>query len=138
MMSMTPDVFSKEKRSEVMSKIRGYDTNWEVQFRRRLWHRGLRYRIHYGPRKIDVAFPGAKFAVFLDSCFWHYCPEHRQLPKTNRAFWRKKLEGNYERDQRVTAELEEAGWTVLRLWSHEFVEKAEAAVDEILKVLGPR
>jgi DNA mismatch endonuclease (patch repair protein) len=133
---MTPDVFTQEKRSEVMQKIRSYDTTWEVAFRRRLWRRGLRYRVHYGPRKIDVAFPRENVAVFLDSCFWHYCPEHRELPKSNREFWREKLEGNYERDRRVTAELQADGWTVLRLWSHEFVNEPEAAVAKVFEALG--
>ncbi len=116
---MVPDVFSKEKRSEVMRSVRSYNTKWEMDFRRELWRRGLRYRVHYGPRKIDVAFPGKEVAVFLDSCFWHYCPEDRELPETNRAFWKKKLEGNYERDRRVTRELTEEGWTVIRLWGHD-------------------
>lgn len=133
---MTPDVFTPEKRSEVMRSVRSYDTRWEVDFRKRLWRRGLRYRVHYGPHKIDVAFPGPRLAVFLDSCFWHYCPEHRELPETNRDFWRKKLETNYARDQRVTKRLEAGGWTVLRLWSHEFVEKPEAAVAKVFETLG--
>ena len=135
---MVPDIFSKAKRSEVMRRVRSYDTKWEMDFRRELWRRGLRYRVHYGPRKIDMAFPRQRVAVFLDSCFWHYCPEHRELPESNREFWRKKLEGNYERDRRVTNELEGKGWTVLRLWSHDFVRRPEDAVETVLRVLRRR
>jgi DNA mismatch endonuclease (patch repair protein) len=97
---MTPDVFTQEKRSEVMKKIRSYDTTWEVAFRKRLWRRGLRYRVRYEPRKIDVASPRENVAVFLDSCLWHFCPEHREPWKSNREFSWEKSEGNYERGRR--------------------------------------
>lgn len=121
-----------------MRRIRSKNTKWELDFRRLLWRRGLRYRVHYGPHKIDVAFPRQNVAVFLDSCFWHYCPEHRELPESNREFWRRKLEGTWERDSRVTRQLEEQGWTVVRLWSHDFVKHPEEAVSKVVAVLARR
>jgi DNA mismatch endonuclease (patch repair protein) len=66
--------------------------------------------------------------VFVDGCFWHSCPEHATKPRTNREWWEAKLDSNVERDRRHTAELEEAGWTVLRFWEHEPASRAADAV----------
>jgi len=70
-------------------------------------------------RTIDIAFPGAKVAVFLDGCFWHGCPQHATRPKANADWWRDKLERNKSRDRETTLRLEEVGWTVIRCWEHE-------------------
>ena len=137
-LGMGTDVFTKEKRSEIMKKIPSRDTSWELEFRRKLWARGLRYRTHYGPHQIDIAFPGQRVALFLDSCFWHYCPEHRELPKSNREFWRKKLEGNHARDRRVKQDLEGEGWTVVRMWSHEYRTDPEAVIDRFAPIIRNR
>ena len=95
------DVFSKKKRSEIMSRIRGKGTKPELAVRILLRSMGLRYRLHYkvGGRSIDVAFPSKKVAVFVDGCFWHGCPRHCKLPKTNKEYWLPKIRRNKERDK---------------------------------------
>src|SRR5436309_12690154 len=113
-----------------MSRIRSRDTRLEVDFRRKLWRRGLRYRLYHGPYKVDVAFPSWKVAIFVDSCFWHYCPAHGDLPQSNREFWKDKLERNVRRDQIVSRRLAENGWTVLRIWGHEIVKNPEGTVEK--------
>ena len=55
----------------------------------------------------------------FDGCFWHGCPLHATRPKTNAAFWRKKIAANRTRDRLVTRTLRARGWTVLRIWGHE-------------------
>ncbi len=75
--------------------------------------------------KPDVAFPKLKLAVFVDGCFWHGCPLHATQPKTNAAFWRKKIAANRTRDRLVTRTLRRLGWRVLRLWEHELTRKNE-------------
>jgi DNA mismatch endonuclease (patch repair protein) len=57
--------------------------------------------------------------IFVDGCFWHGCPKHATQPKNNRAFWRRKLEGNKTRDRVVTRTLRAQGWRVVRIWEHE-------------------
>jgi len=113
------DNMSAEDRSLTMSKIRSKDTSPELALRRTLWSAGLRYRKHYGPFKIDIAFPGKKVAVFVDGCFWHGCPEHGTSPSSNQAYWAPKLERNKRRDRERTARLEAEGWTVIRIWEHD-------------------
>jgi DNA mismatch endonuclease (patch repair protein) len=58
-------------------------------------------------------------AVFVDGCFWHGCPEHSRQPGANADYWKAKIEGNVRRDAETDSRLKEAGWTVLRFWSHE-------------------
>ena len=113
---------SKEKRSKIMSAIRSKDTKPEIALRKALWKSGLRYRIYYGKEKIDIAFPSKKIAIFVDGCFWHGCPIHSHLPKTNESYWLPKLKKNIERDRITTQSLCNEGWTVVRLWEHELSE----------------
>ncbi|MGW7298709.1 very short patch repair endonuclease [Streptomyces sp. NPDC054829] len=107
-----------------MSKQSSRDTVPEVAVRRLLHGAGLRYRVNVPvpgmPRRtIDVVFPRARIAVFMDGCFWHGCPEHATQPKSNAEWWRQKLDRNMARDVETTERLVEAGWEVLRFWEHE-------------------
>ena len=67
----------------------------------------------------DFIFRQARLAVFVDGCFWHGCPRHGTKPKSNAAFWRKKISRNQARDRLVTRTLRRAGWRVLRIWEHD-------------------
>lgn len=131
------DVFTKEKRSEVMSRIRGRgNERTEIAFMSLLrksrivgWrrHRSIPLR----PRQArairgrrpsvrpDFVFPAIKLAVFIDGCFWHGCPLHGVQPATNERFWSDKIRGNISRDRRVARTLRGEGWSVLRIWEHE-------------------
>ena len=115
------DVFTKSKRSEVMSRIRGQgnkDTELVLAklFRRNKitgWRRNQKI---FG--KPDFVFPKLKLAVFVDGCFWHGCPKHGTQPKGDHAFWKNKFASNKTRDLLVTRTLRRAGWRVLRIWEH--------------------
>lgn len=130
-----PDRISKEQRSKVMSSIRSEDTEPEIALRKALWARGLRFRVHYGPEKVDIAFPSRKVAIFVDGCFWHGCPEHSRLPKSNKAYWHPKLRRNAERDQAKEARLRAEGWEVVRVWEHELSD-AEGVASRIAEALS--
>lgn len=67
----------------------------------------------------DFVFPTLRLAVFVDGCFWHRCPLHSTWPKTNAAFWRRKLAANKARDRLVNSTLRNYRWFVLRIWEHE-------------------
>ena len=111
------------------------DTRHEIVLRSLLHRRGLRFRkdfpISVGTRSVrpDLVFTGARVAVFLDGCYWHYCPEHRSLPKTNTDFWRAKFEQNVDRDRQSDRLLSDAGWLVLRYWEHEDLEDVVESVE---------
>jgi DNA mismatch endonuclease, patch repair protein len=117
------DVFTKEKRSEVMSRIRGKgnkDTELAMILILRRFHISgwRRNQVLFG--KPDFVFPKQRIALFIDGCFWHGCPLHSNMPKNNQEFWAKKLQGNKVRDRLVTRTLRKLGWKVIRVWEHEF------------------
>jgi DNA mismatch endonuclease (patch repair protein) len=122
------DIYSKAKRSEVMSQIRGRgNKDTELALAKLLRRHGItgwrRNQQVFG--KPDFIFRKARLAVFVDGCFWHGCPKHATKPANNRAFWRRKLAGNKTRDRVVNRTLRGTGWRVLRVWQHELVKKNE-------------
>jgi DNA mismatch endonuclease (patch repair protein) len=115
-----------------MSTLRRRDTAPEVAVRRLLHAAGMRYRVAWpvpGQRRrtIDIAFTRARVAVYIDGCFWHGCPTHGTMPRSNSAWWADKLSANRARDRAVDAQLSDLGWLVLRFWEHE--DPAAVAAD---------
>jgi DNA mismatch endonuclease (patch repair protein) len=123
-----PDVFTKSKRSQVMSRIRSRgNKDTELALAKLLRRHHLtgwrRHRPLFG--KPDFIFPKHKLALFVDGCFWHGCPRHATQPKNNCAFWQRKLAANKKRDQLVNRTLRRAGWRILRIWEHQLSRKGE-------------
>jgi DNA mismatch endonuclease (patch repair protein) len=127
-----------------MRANRRTDTLPELRLRSELHRRGLRFRKDYrldleGLRvRPDIVFTRARVAVFVDGCFWHSCPRHAELPRANRPFWERKLARTVLRDAEASRALEEAGWTVVRVWEHEPVDDAASVVTAALVRAGNR
>jgi DNA mismatch endonuclease (patch repair protein) len=107
-----------------MARVSRRDTLPELELRRELHARGMRYRVDVSPDRAvrgraDILFRPARVAVYVDGCFWHSCPEHGVLPKGNREWWRAKLRATVLRDRSIEATLRGLGWTVVRVWEHE-------------------
>lgn len=136
--SIGADKFSPAFRSRVMSRVPHQNTAPEVALRRGLWERGLRYRVQHKVAgvKVDIAFPGRQVAVFVDGCFWHGCNKHYVAPVNRADYWREKLERNIGRDLRNNRDLQDRGWTVVRVWTHEFRNDCRQVCDRILRVLN--
>ncbi|MEV0082893.1 very short patch repair endonuclease [Saccharopolyspora sp. NPDC050642] len=116
-------------------------TQPELKLRRALHRRGLRFLVDVSPRgtnrrrRVDIFLRGVRIAVFVDGCFWHSCPVHAHLPRSNRDWWRRKLEGVVLRDRDADAELTAAGWLVVRVWEH---EDPDVAADRIAQLARER
>lgn len=133
-----PDVFTKEKRSDVMSRIRGKgnkDTELLMIHILRTNHITGWRRNQPLLGKPDFVFRKQKLALFVDGCFWHCCPDHSKIPENNRAFWEKKLQKNKDRDQFVSEQLSKKGWKVERIWEHE-LKKPSLIVEKLLRELN--
>ena len=121
-----------------MQAIRSTDTKPELALRRALWRRGLRYRVHARPlpglnRRADLVFPGPRVSVFIDGCFWHGCLDPGQREhRVNGWYWPEKIERNRLRDADTDRRLRDAGWAVVRIWEHEPLAEAVAAVESAL------
>ena len=122
------DVFSKEKRSAVMSRIRSKgNAATELRMMALMREHGIKgwRRNSVLPGRPDFVFPGRRVAVFVDGCFWHGCPKHGTQPKQNAEFWERKLAANRKRDRLVGRELRGRGWRVVRIWEHDLARKRE-------------
>jgi len=117
------DVFSKEKRSWIMSRIKGRDTKPEMLVRSFVHRMGFRFRVHRRdlPGNPDIVLPRYGKVIFVHGCFWHghkRCPRSMR-PATNKSFWNKKLDANIERDKHIRNELRRMGWKLLVVWQCE-------------------
>jgi DNA mismatch endonuclease, patch repair protein len=135
--SPTPPASSAAVRRRMQATPRR-DTPAELALRSALHRLGLRFRVQHPiagvPRtRPDIVFTRARVVVFVDGCFWHGCPEHGTMPKTNREWWADKLAANFERDRRHDSALAAAGWTVVRVWEH---ENPSAAALRVSKIVG--
>ena len=153
------DIYSKAKRSEVMSRVRSRgNKETEVALAKLLRRHGIKgWRRHFEIRgrdaalrrprtarrsvptfrvKPDFVFSKLRLAVFGDGCFWHGCPKHATKPANNRAFWKKKLAGNKTRDRLVNRTLRRAGWRVIRIWECALQKRPQSCVQRIQKALS--
>lgn len=133
------DIWSKEKRSEVMSKILSNDTGPERRVRKILSTLGYRYRLNVKnlPGKPDIVLRKYDLIIFVHGCFWHLHSRCRDgtIPKSRTEYWKDKLLKNKERDAKNIRELKRQGWKVLRLWECEIEKKPEKVIKKIEKFL---
>jgi DNA mismatch endonuclease (patch repair protein) len=117
-----PDIYSKKKRSDIMSHISGKETKPEILVRKFLFANGFRFRKNVKdlPGKPDIVLSKYKIVIFVNGCFWHgHDCKRGTLPESNHEFWAKKIGGNVERDRIVLAKLQQQGWKVIIVWQCE-------------------
>jgi len=130
------DIWTKEKRSDVMSKIGSKNTKPELILRSALFKKGFRFRVHRKdlPGKPDIVLPKYQTVIFVHGCFWHYhkdCREGR-IPSTNTNFWKTKLFKNVEKDERNVKVLQEMGWKVIIVWECEIEKHLGEILEKII------
>lgn len=136
------DIWPKQKRSEVMSKIRGKNTKPEMILRSQLFKDGFRFRVNKKdlPGKPDIVLPRYKTAIFVNGCFWHLhkrCKEGN-IPKSNKIYWKTKLFKNVQRDRSNIKQLRRLGWHVLTFWECEIENHLPSLISKIEKHLIKR
>jgi DNA mismatch endonuclease (patch repair protein) len=131
------DTFSPQQRSEIMRRVKGKDTSLERMLRSALHRRGLRFRLNYPlPGKPDIVFVRQRVVAFVDSCFWHGCPQHLRMPKSNRDYWERKIGRNVQRDKENNAAYENLDWKLIRLWEHDLKDDFERCVRDVEEVVN--
>lgn len=125
------DIFSKDKRSDIMSKISNKNTKPEILVRKYLFANGFRFRINDKrfPGKPDILLPKYKAAIFVNGCFWHGHENCKAatLPTSNTDYWANKITSNMERDKKVHAQLEQMGYRVFIIWQCQLKAKEKKA-----------
>ena len=131
------DVFSKKKRSWIMSRIRSKNTSIDRRMREMLSEAGARFEMYpdlFGSPDFQV---GRNVLVFCDGDFWHgyrYAEKKRPAKK----YWREKIEGNMRRDRKVSRRLRRDGWSVLRIWEHDIKKNSDKCMQKILRKIAER
>ena len=114
------DVFSTEKRSAVMRRVKGRDTAPELKVRKALTALGVRYRLNRKdlPGSPDIVMAGRRLVIFVHGCFWHGhdCARGSRVPKANQEYWLAKVARNKARDAAAEVALVERGWRVETIW----------------------
>jgi len=139
-MEESNDIYSKEKRSELMSKVRSKNTKPELIVRSRLHKLGFRYRLHRKdiPGCPDITLPKYKTVIFVHGCFWHQHPGCKKatIPKNNHDFWLLKLEENIERDRKHVSQLIELGWNVIIVWECDIKKDVGTVLETIISQIN--
>ena len=123
-----PDIYSKSKRSQIMSKISGKETKPEIIVRKYLFSKGFRFRKNDKrlPGKPDIVLSKYRTVIFVHGCFWHgHDCKAGKLPKTRKDFWNKKISDNRKRDFRNIMEMQEQGWRVIIVWECDLKNKSK-------------
>ena len=133
------DTLTKEKRSEVMSKIKSRGTGPERDMARILRRSGIRYRSQPKlPGSPDFIVKG-RLLVFCDGSFWHgrHWPELRKklARSDNSEYWLRHIGGNRRRDRRVNRSLREKGYSVIRFWDTDIRERPDRCARRIRAAL---
>ncbi len=135
------DIFSKKKRSEIMSKIRS-SSELERAFikliARTVRGTGYKYRRNYKSviGHPDMAFPANKVAIFIDGDFWHGYNFDARKSKLPKKYWIPKIERNIRRDKEVNKQLKKSGWRVIRIWEHQVKKNPDKVATKVLKKLN--
>jgi len=133
--SVCMDTVSKQKRSEIMSRIKSRDSKIETLFRKELWKLGFRYRKNSGKYfgKPDIVLKQRKVVIFIDSCFWHGCKKHCRIPTVRKSYWLKKIARNVARDKEVKKHYKKQEWKIFRIWEHKIKLSKDRAVAGIVE-----
>jgi DNA mismatch endonuclease (patch repair protein) len=134
-MKKRSDIYSKKRRSEIMSLVSSKNTKPEIQIRSALHRLGYRFRIH---RKDllgypDIVLPKYEAVIFVHGCFWHQHEGCKKatIPENNHEFWLKKLQGNIERDRKNISQLVTLGWKVIIVWECDIKKDMENVIKKI-------
>ena len=120
-----------------MSRIRGDNLAPEMSLRSALRKLGIKFRRNSKslPGKPDLFFPPANLAVLVHGCFFHGCPAHFRLPKSNRKFWSEKIAANGRRDRRVAKKLNGLGLSVKTVWEHSVRRDPSGVAEQIARLV---
>lgn len=131
------DIMSPEKRSAVMSRIRGKDTGPELTLAAAMAEEGWKWESHTRdlPGRPDFVFRDAGVVVFVDGDFWHGWRFPQWRDKLSEK-WEAKIEANRRRDIRNHRALRRAGWTVIRVWEHQIAKDLSKAIGRLRLCLG--
>ena len=135
------DIKTSKARSENMSAIRSKNTKPEILIRKFLFSNGFRFRVNDPklPGCPDIVLKKYNTVIFMNGCFWHMHNDCKyfKIPRTNTAFWLKKLIRNKERDKNNYTLLTELNWNIIVIWECELKpDRRSATLTNLLNQLN--
>jgi len=132
------DTFSKEKRSDIMRRVKSFNTKPEQIVRKNLHKLGFRFTLHSKrlPGRPDIVLPKYKVVININGCFWHGHVDCKRsvLPKANDQYWKDKIEKNKNRDKSNNQKLNQLGWRVITIFECEL--KLKNIPDTISRIIN--
>ena len=136
------DFLPKDRRSDLMSRVRNRGTAAELHVRQAIWKAGFRYRLNVRslPGTPDLVLRRYRTVVLVQGCFWHghSCRKGLRRPVSNRDFWNCKLDGNVARDVDNQAKLTDLGWSVFLIWECLLNEGTEDLLTHLMRIREQR
>ena len=123
------DNLTRSQRRKCMQRNKRRDTKPEIVLKDILI--GFEFQPDL-PGHPDFADRSQRIAIFVDGCFWHKCPEHFKMPKSNTDYWMEKIERNTKRDQVINSLYSSMGWNTARIYEHDLKGKAGLEIKEML------
>lgn len=131
------DNLTKEQRKKNMRNIRSINTVPE----RLIMHKFRRKKIYFAKYvntiigKPDIVFRRKQVIIFIDSDFWHKNPKRFIMPKSNKKYWKTKIEHNVNRDKEVNRQLRKDNWEVIRIWEYDIKHNIDKCIKKVLNAL---
>ena len=128
---------TKKHRRETMISVKSETDTLVSKVTTELSSQGisLKKNVEDLPGKPDIAFKNLKLVIFIDSCFWHGCKLHCEIPSTNTVFWHDRIKRNQKKDEEINDYYINNGWIVIRIWEHDINNKFEETIDNILTTI---
>ena len=130
------DVFSPEKRSQVMQKIRSKNTKPEIVIRQAIHRLGYRFRLHDKslPGNPDIIMPKYHTVIQVRGCFWHgHDCKDGHIPKSRKEYWEPKIRATIERDEKNDHKLRKDGWKLIIVWECQCMTK-DSLTNELMRI----
>lgn len=131
------DVFSVEKRSDIMSRIKSKNTKPELKMAEVLKDNSIPFKMHVGIiGKPDFILHGMGIALFVDGEFWHGKTLTAAKREILSEFWVNKLDRNMQHDKEVTLALRKIGWCVIRVTDRDVNRRPDWVMSKIWRAHG--
>lgn len=135
------DIYTKEKRSEIMRRVKQRRTAPEESVAEMLKDMKVRFRQNVDklPGRPDFVVTSCRVIVFVHGCFWHRhtACNRTTTPATNTKFWNRKFEATVRRDRRNAKLLRNEGWRVVTVWECSVRDRGKVMV-HLKRFLKPR
>ena len=133
---LRPEMRELSRKNRLHQVFPAKDTNIEKILQKGLRKKGIKFEKHKPILGQPDLFIKPNICIFADGDFWH-----GWLYLQGRDFSGKKQFNNkhfqhiIKKDKKITLQLKELGYNILRFWEHEINENPEKCLQKIIKII---